>query len=82
MYALILIPLAWTDIIGHPFNRLWGVDKLVVGTIVGSAGFWLAVWLDRKVRETRGKQLFNYQKIILPVSFLVIFSIIMYLVTK
>lgn len=82
MYLLVLGPLAWKDIIGHPFNTVWGIDKLIVGIVVGSAAFWLAVWLDRKVRETSGKQLFNFQKIILPIFFLVILSIIMYLVTK
>jgi len=81
-YLLVFGPLVLSNVIGHPFSRLWGIDKLVVGTLVGSAAFWLAVWLDRKVRETRSKQLFNYQKIIFPVGLLAFFSLIMYLITK
>lgn len=80
-YLLVFGPLALSGIIGHPFNRLWGIDKLLVGTLAGSAAFWLAVWLDRKVRETRGKQLFNYQKIIFPLILLALSSLMFYFVT-
>jgi len=82
MYLLILLPLTLTDIIGHPFNRLWGIDKLIVGTAFGSLAFWASFWLDKKVRKIRGRQLFNYQKIIFPLFFLAIFSFIMYFITK
>lgn len=78
MYILILVPLAWTDLIGHPFNTIWGIDKLILGTVLGSLGFLGGVRLDKKIRKIKGKQFFKYQKIILPVSFLVIFSILMY----
>lgn len=82
MYLLVLGPLAWKDIIGHPFNTIWGVDKLILGTVLGSLGFLGGMRLDKKIRKIKGKQFFKYQKIILPVSFLVIFSILMYLVSK
>jgi hypothetical protein len=82
MYALILGPLAWTEIIGHPFNRLWGIDKLIVGTAFGSLAFWLSLWLDKKVRKMRGKQLFNYQKIVFPVGLLLLSSILVWIIIK
>lgn len=76
--ALTYIPLWKTGIIGHPFNTIWGIDKLVFGSVLGALVFILAAYLDRKVRKVRGKQLFNYQKVVFPVSFLVISSLLMY----
>jgi len=74
-YLLILGPLAWADIIGHPFNRFWGIDKLIAGTAFGSLAFWAGTWADNKIRKIKGKQLFNYQKIVFPIVALVIVSL-------
>lgn len=82
MYLLFLGPLAWKDIIGHPFNTIWGVDKLVIGTVMGSLAFLAGMELDKKIRKIKGKQFFKYQKVVLPVVFLVILSILMYFVIK
>jgi hypothetical protein len=82
IYLLVFIPLAWTDIIGHPFNRLWGVDKLVLGTIFGSAAFWAGTWLDKKIRKIRGKQLLKYQKVVFPVVLLLLLSVLSWIITK
>ena len=80
--ALILIPLYFVDIIGHPYNTLWGIDKLVFGSILGSGIFLLALWTDQKARKIKGKQFFPYQKVVLPIGFLAIGSLVMYLLTK
>lgn len=82
MYLLVLGPLAWKDIIGHPFNTVWGIDKLIVGTAAGTLAFWVSIWADNKIRKIKDKQLFNYQKIVFPVFFLVIFSFIMYFIAR
>ena len=76
--AFTYIPLWKTVIIGHPFNVIWGIDKLIFGGIMGAATFLLAVYADKKVRKVKGKQLFNYQKVIIPISFLMIISLLMY----
>ena len=39
-YGLIVVPLFWMGIIGHPYNKLFGIDKLVLGVVVGSIIFW------------------------------------------
>lgn len=82
IYLLVFVPLVWADIIGHPFNRIWGVDKLIVGTVFGSAAFWAGTWADKKIRKIRGKQFFKYQKIVFPVVFLLISSLIIWILTK
>ncbi len=79
MYALVLIPLWYGKIIGDPFNTiLVGIDKLIFGTTLGSLTFLLGMWVDKKVRKIKGKQLFIYQKVVFPIASLVIASLLIY----
>lgn len=82
MYLFVLLPLIWTKVIGHPANTLWGIDKLIFGAVFGSLGFLASVLADKKVREIKGKQLFNYQRVVFPVSLLAIISTVFYFLTK
>jgi len=82
MYLLVLAPLYFTQTIGHPFNTILGIDKLVFGTIAGSLTFLLAVRADKLVREIRGKQLFYYQKVVFPLTSLIITSGLFYFLIK
>ncbi|HJX59308.1 MAG TPA: hypothetical protein VJ481_01985 [Patescibacteria group bacterium] len=77
-YGLTLIPLQLTGIMGHPFNVILGVDKILFGTAVGSIFFLLGVWADKKVREKRGKQLFAFQRVVFPMVSLAIASLVVY----
>ena len=82
MYALVILPLWRGKIIGNPFNTileiLRGIDKLVFGIVVGSIVFLFGMWADKKVRKIKGKQLFQYQKVVFPVASLVIVSLLIY----
>jgi hypothetical protein len=80
-YTLIFIPLWYAKVIGHPFNTLLGIDKLIFGSAVGILAFLLANFLDRKARAIRGRQFFNYQKVVFPVFTLLIISLVFFLVT-
>lgn len=82
MYLLILLPLWQQGIIGHPLNQLFGIDKLLFGTLVGSLTFFIGILSDKEVRKIEGYQLFSYQKVVFPVSALLIMSVIMYLIPK
>lgn len=81
-YAITIIPLYYSGIIGHPYNTIYGIDKLLFGTIIGSLIFLLALSLDKTVRRINGKQLFIYQKVAFPVLGLIIISLIFYLGLK
>lgn len=72
------VPLFELNIIGHPFNKVLGIDKLIFGSILGFFAFLFSVWGDKKVREIKGKQLFNFQKVIFPVLTLTILSLVLY----
>ncbi len=79
-YLLIFIPLYLTGIMGHPDNKFWGIDKLVLGTIVGSGAFFGgAWWYELLKKKNDGHAYFPFQKIVMPILPLVIISLIVYI---
>jgi len=82
-YVLIIWPLFSFNIMGHPLNKVWGMDKLLVGIIAGSIIFLFSVFLNGYLKKKNGgKVYFYYQKVIIPVVLLLIFSFIFYFVIK
>jgi hypothetical protein len=78
-YAIIVLPLWWKGMIGHPFNKLCGIDKLLFGVILGTILFSAAViLLLHLLKRNGGKSYFKGQKIALPVTILIITSVILY----
>ena len=65
-----------------PLEAYIEIKKLAIGAAMGSAVFLIALWLDKKVRKIKGKQLFNYQKIIIPLYCLSLASIVVYFLIK
>ena len=82
MYVLVFVPL-FTHTIGIARNSLWGIDKIVLGTAVGSIIFLIGMWVDKAIRKDRdGKQLFPFQKVVFPILSLIIASAVFFLITK
>ncbi|MFA6428481.1 MAG: hypothetical protein WCW02_02950 [Candidatus Buchananbacteria bacterium] len=83
-YSLVVGPLFYYEIIGHPLNKIWGIDKLILGILVGSLSFAATEWLDQFMRKQHpeNKAHFKLQKVILPICGLLIFSLIFYLITR
>ncbi|HOX10371.1 MAG TPA: hypothetical protein P5323_00140 [Candidatus Moranbacteria bacterium] len=82
-YLLIVAPLYWMDIIGHPFNKIWGIDKLFLGIVFGSIVFWSgANWYFYLKAKNNGHAYFPFQKVAMPVGPLIILSFIFYFLTK
>jgi len=76
-YLFTLLPLYLEKYIGRPYNTLLGADKILFGTLLGSLAFLAGKTADEKIRKIKGKQLFIYEKVIFPVSLLIIISIIL-----
>lgn len=78
-YFFTIGPLYWTKIIGNPCNHIWGLDRIIWGIIIGSLVFLIAyrfhLWLKKK---NRNKVFFPFQKVIIPVIFLLIISLIIF----
>ncbi len=82
-YAMIIGPLYYYDIVGHPLNKLWGIDKLVLGIIIGTIGFIASVIFNEYLKKTNGgKVYFPFQKVVVPVSSLAILSLIFYFISN
>ena len=79
-YLLTFIPLYYAGIVGHPLNKIFGIDKIIFGTAVGTVIFLLANWFHNYLKKiNNGKSFFSYQRVIVPVVVLIITSLIFYL---
>ncbi|MCG2689371.1 hypothetical protein L6255_02950 [Candidatus Parcubacteria bacterium] len=64
-----------------PYNKIFGIDKIVFGIILGSSLLLLASYLDKFLRkQNEGKIFISHQKMIIAISLLIIFSLGLYFV--
>ena len=59
-----------TGYLGHPLNRLWGIDKLLLGGGIGASAFILVHFSYLWLKRCYGRPLFPFQKVIMPVVML------------
>ncbi|MBP5204612.1 hypothetical protein J6Z48_03160 [bacterium] len=79
VYALVIIPLYFTKMIG--VSNLWGIDKIILGMIVGTIFALLGDRVEKSVRKrNKGKAVFPFQKVVIPVFFLLLATFIFYMV--
>lgn len=82
-YLLLLAPLYFGDLLGHPRNAFHGVDKLLLGIGAGSLAFFAGAWWYERIKEKHGGHAnFPFQKVVLPVSPLLVLSVIFFFLTK
>ena len=78
-YLLTFVPLYYAGIVGHPQNKVFGIDKIIFGTAVGTIIFLLSVWLHNYLKKkNNGKSFFPYQKVVLPIVVLLLTSLVFY----
>lgn len=64
-------------------HTLWGIDKFLVGIIVGTVCFWLGARRYVAIkRRNGGHAQFPFQKVVLPISFLVLATVAFWFITK
>jgi hypothetical protein len=84
---LFIILIVWSlnsqGFLGHPLNKLWGMDKILLGTVFGGLVFWVmsALYVYLK-KENNDKAYFPFQKVVMPFGALAFFSLIFYFLTK
>jgi len=82
-YALLIIPLYYQKIVGHPYNELWGIDKLILGIILGSISFYAGgKWYQSLKAKNNNQAYFPFQKVVMPIASLIILSVVFYFITK
>ncbi len=77
-YAMAIATLWGLDIIGIPGNNIFGIDSFIFGIIVGTIVFIGAKLFYEASKAKRGKALFPFQKVIMPVTILAAISLIFY----
>lgn len=82
-YLIFIWPLYIWDVMGSATNQIFGMDKLLFGAIIGTIIFILAIFADGYLRRINEEKIvIKYQKVIIPLTFLIIASIITYLLIK
>jgi len=81
-YAIVILPLYAWGIMGLPEDKLWGIDKLLLGIMAGSVVFVVAViYYNYLKKQNFGKAHFRGQKIAMPIGALALCSLIFYFLT-
>jgi hypothetical protein len=81
--ALIFVPLYFQGIVGHPLNTYWGVDKVILGSAVGGIVFGVMSRAYEILKKRNGGRAhFPFQKVVMPVASLAVFSFAFYFLTK
>ncbi len=82
-YVLILVSLRWSNFIGHPINKLWGMDKILLGMTIGTIFFALGNFYYTYLKnKNNGHSYFPFQKVVMPIASLLIVSLVFYIITK
>ena len=67
----------------YPFHKLWGVNRLLLGILLGSGLMALSPSLDRFLRkQNQGKQFISFQKIVVSLLLLFTTSLIFFFLTR
>lgn len=71
----------WMGFFKNQFNTIFGVNKIILGTVTGSVIVAVSFFVDKYIRsKNNGKVLIYYQKLIIPVSLLLVSSAIFYII--
>lgn len=82
-YCGIIVPLYVHGMMGHALNKMWGMDKILLGIIMGSVVFFSGVVTsDQLKKKNKNKVYFPFQKVVIPVWLLSILSMVFYYLTK
>ncbi len=80
-YAIIIWPLYQFKFAGIATNKLWGIDKIILGMAIGSIGFIIsAIAYQYLKKKNNGHAYFPFQKVLMPVGVLALLSLIFYFV--
>jgi hypothetical protein len=82
-YCAVIVPLYIYGMMGHTLNKMWGMDKILLGIIVGSVVFFSGVIVSDQLKKKNDDNVyFPFQKVVIPVLPLIILSLVFYYLTK
>jgi hypothetical protein len=81
MYGFVLVPFISSGTIGALHNQLWGIDKILLGMILGTAGFMIGMGINSKMLiGHNNKAYFPFQKVVMPMGMLILLSLIFFFI--
>jgi len=79
MYGLVIIPFASGGTIGAGYNKFWGIDKVILGMTLGTLGFIAGMYFSKLlIKKNKGVVLFPFQKVVTPITVLILLSLFFY----
>ena len=79
-YLFSLATLQIQGTLDNPYCKIWGVCRIWLGITIGTIIFWLGVLLDQFLRtKNENRVFFPFQKVVLPVVFVLFASLVFYL---
>jgi hypothetical protein len=76
-YLAVILPLYFSNIMGNPYNTIFGIDSLFAGIVFGSLIFYGGIELHNLIKRRNNNQIyFPFQKVIIPVLFLILGSVV------
>lgn len=76
-YVITVVYLILSKQIGYSKNTFLGIDKIMFGLTLGFILFLISFFTDKTIRKkNNGKVLFYYQKVVIPLTLLIIITII------
>lgn len=83
VYGLTLVSLHLTNFLWNAGNTLFGIDKIVLGIVVGSLVFVGASDFYQYLKRKNGDRAhFPFEKVVIPVVSLLLTSLLAYVLTK
>jgi hypothetical protein len=87
-FLAVIMPLFFLKTGGYPIigkeqNKFWGIDKMLLGIMIGSVLFFGGARLYEYLKKKNsGRAYFPFQKVAMPIIPLVVASIFFYFITK
>ena len=80
-WLLTFLPFHYTGLLEN-CRPLWGMNRLILSSIIGMLAAALGILLDKDIRAgKKGKAAFPYQKVVFPLTFLLLASLMMALIS-
>ncbi len=79
LFLLTFIPLKFSNILGNSINKIFGIDRLLFSSIAGVIIVYGSIYINNLLKKgNKGKVYFPYQKVVIPIVLLLIFSFVFY----
>ncbi len=78
-FLITFSPLKLMNILGHSMNKIFGIDRLLFSSVIGSILVYTSIFINNWLKKgNKGKVYFPYQKVVIPLVLLLVFSFVFF----